>query len=83
MFKKVGCLIACICACLGWAGVVVAAETIKTVQISTELDRTHLVFNLTGPVKYTTSTLSNPDRLVIDVRDARLAALRAWKRSAV
>lgn len=51
-----------------------AAETIRDVQVSTEPGRTQFVISLSGPIKYTTTTLDKPDRVVIDLRDTRLAA---------
>jgi len=50
-----------------------AAETIRDVQVANESDHTQLVITLSGPVKYTTVTLSKPDRIVVDLRDTRLA----------
>ena len=51
-----------------------AAETIRDVQVSNESGNTQVIISLSGPVKYTTSTLNKPDRVVIDLRDTRLAA---------
>lgn len=76
MFKKSRALIvmvlaSCLLLAAGWAS---AAQTIRELQVSTDLSRTNLVIGLSGPVKYTTSTLANPNRLVIDIHDSRLAA---------
>ena len=35
-------------------------------------DNTRLVFDISSPVKHTLFTLSNPERIVIDIQDARL-----------
>ena len=56
------------------AGMATAAEKLRSVQISSELNSTRLVLNLSGKVRFATTTLSNPDRLVIDLRDTRNAA---------
>ena len=56
------------------AGTATAAEKLRSVQISSELNSTRLVLNLSGKVRFSTTTLSNPDRLVIDLRDTRNAA---------
>lgn len=36
-------------------------------------DNTRVVFDLSGPVRHTVFTLSNPDRLVVDFADTRIA----------
>ncbi|MET0379356.1 MAG: N-acetylmuramoyl-L-alanine amidase [Spongiibacteraceae bacterium] len=52
----------------------VAAEKLRSAQISADPQSTRLVLDLSGKVRFTTQTLSNPDRLVIDLRDTRNAA---------
>jgi N-acetylmuramoyl-L-alanine amidase len=56
------------------AGTGRAAESIKAIQLDTSARPTRFTLRLSGPVKYTTSTLSNPERLVIDLRDTTLRA---------
>jgi N-acetylmuramoyl-L-alanine amidase len=51
-----------------------AAEVIRAVQFDTAAQQSRLTLDLSGPVKYTFSTLSNPERLVIDLRDTTLRA---------
>lgn len=60
---------------LPWlAGDVVAAESIRAVRLDGNAQPARLTLDLSGPVKYTTFTISNPERLVIDLRDTRLRA---------
>jgi N-acetylmuramoyl-L-alanine amidase len=56
------------------SGAAVAAEKLRNAQISADLQSTRLVLDLSGKVRFTTTTLSNPDRLVIDLRDTRNTA---------
>lgn len=56
------------------AGPACAAEIVRAVRTSQEVGSTWLAIELTKPVKYTTTTLSGPDRLVIDLRDTLLQA---------
>jgi N-acetylmuramoyl-L-alanine amidase len=51
-----------------------AAEVVSEVRTSQEAGSTWLAIELSKPVKYTYTTLSGPDRLVIDLRDTRLKA---------
>ncbi|MDB6063709.1 MAG: N-acetylmuramoyl-L-alanine amidase [Verrucomicrobiaceae bacterium] len=51
-----------------------AAETIKAVKLDGSSQSARLTLNLSGPVKYTISTMSNPERLVIDLRDTQMRA---------
>lgn len=74
MLEKLRALLVAACLCLGWQAFAHAAETISAVQLDTDSDRLRLVLKLSGPVKYRISTLANPDRLVVDVLDARLIA---------
>lgn len=61
--------------CLTLASTVaVAAEKLRGAQISADLQSTRLVLDLSGKVRFSTEILSNPDRLVIDLRDTRNAA---------
>jgi len=56
-------LVAC---CLLFAGIVSAAS-VKEVRLWRAPDHTRLVFDLTGEVEYKLFTLTNPDRVVIDL----------------
>jgi N-acetylmuramoyl-L-alanine amidase len=56
------------------AGKTHAAETIRAVHLDSAVQPVRLVLDLSGPVKYTTSTLTKPERLVIDLRDTQLRA---------
>ncbi len=51
---------------------VFANAEVKGVRSWLAPDNTRLVFDLSGPVEHRLFTLSNPDRIVIDVSDTRL-----------
>lgn len=51
-----------------------AATQVKSVRVWRAPDNTRLVFDLSGPVQHSVFTLSSPDRLVIDINGATLAA---------
>lgn len=51
-----------------------AAEDIRNVRAWLAPDNTRLVFDLSGPVQHKLFTLSNPDRVVIDIEQAGLKA---------
>ncbi len=51
-----------------------AKETIKGVRASNSGNDTRVVFDLTGPVKHHLFTLSNPDRVVIDIPNTNKSA---------
>lgn len=76
MLEKMRALFVGLAACglLLAANVLWAAETVRDVQVANEAGGIQLVISLSGPVKYTTSVLNKPDRVVIDLRDTRLAA---------
>ena len=42
------------------------------VRISSDPDRTRLVFDISGPLEYKLYSLDNPDRVVLDLQSARL-----------
>lgn len=50
-----------------------AAEKLNKAQLSADLKGAHLVLSLSGKVRYSTTTLQNPDRLVVDLLDTRNA----------
>lgn len=51
-----------------------ATAQINSVRLWRAPDNTRLVFDLTGPVEHSVFTLSAPDRIVIDIKKAKLAA---------
>ncbi|HEY3698214.1 MAG TPA: AMIN domain-containing protein, partial [Spongiibacteraceae bacterium] len=51
-----------------------AGETVGAVSLTANETGTQLKLAISGPVKYSLSTLHNPERLVIDLRDTRLRA---------
>ncbi|HLD65824.1 MAG TPA: N-acetylmuramoyl-L-alanine amidase [Pseudomonas sp.] len=55
------------------AAEVFAASDLRGVRLWRAPDNTRLVFDLSGPVQHSVFTLTAPNRLVIDVSDARLA----------
>ncbi len=64
---KFGALIALLLATsAGWADQV----TINSARLWAAPDHTRVVFDISGPVQHSLFTLSNPDRLVVDIDDA-------------
>lgn len=59
-------------ACL-WSGVLHAAD-VKSVRVWRAPDNTRLVFDLTGPADHKLFSLSNPERIVIDISGASFSA---------
>lgn len=51
-----------------WAG----TAYLKDVRMWAAPDRTRVVFDLTGPVEHKVFTLENPNRVVVDIRNAHL-----------
>lgn len=51
-----------------------AVTQVKSMRLWRAPDNTRLVFDLSGPVQHSVFTLSAPDRLVIDINGAKLAA---------
>jgi len=66
------------CAALLLAAFAHAASpvTVKDVRLWAGPDATRLVFDLSAPVEHSVLTLQNPDRVVIDIEDARVDAAR-------
>jgi len=50
-----------------------AATTVENVRLWSEDGRTRVVLDLSGPVQHSIFTLRGPDRLVVDLKDGRLA----------
>ncbi len=51
----------------------IAGTTLENVRIWTENDKTRVVLDLSQPVPHNIFTLRSPDRLVIDLKDGRMA----------
>ena len=49
-----------------------AMQTIDSVRLHRAPDHTRVVFDLSGPLDYTLDKLVDPDRIVVDLQDARL-----------
>ena len=49
-----------------------ASVAVKNIRMWPAPDNTRLVFDLTGPVEHTLFKLHKPERIVIDLNDARL-----------
>jgi N-acetylmuramoyl-L-alanine amidase len=50
-----------------------AATTVENIRVWAEADKTRVVLDLSAPVNHNIFTLRGPDRLVIDLKDGRLA----------
>ncbi|RLA31873.1 MAG: N-acetylmuramoyl-L-alanine amidase [Gammaproteobacteria bacterium] len=50
-----------------------AGSTVQNVRIWSEDDRTRIVLDLSQPAQHSIFTLRGPDRLVVDLKDSRLA----------
>ena len=50
-----------------------AASTVENVRIWAEDNKTRVVLDLSRPVQHNIFTLRGPDRVVIDLKDSRLA----------
>ena len=74
MLKRSFALVAFLCLLGPLTSSVDAAETIRAVKIDSNPEQVQLLFDLSGTTKYTISTLDNPYRLVVDLRDSRLTA---------
>ena len=66
-------LIGWLLAALALSGLAQAAD-IQNVRIWRAPDNTRLVFDLSGPADHSLFSLSNPERLVIDISGARFSA---------
>ena len=56
-----------------WAGLAFAETSIDSVRLHRAPDHTRIVFDLPAPVDHKLDKLANPDRVVLDLKDARLA----------
>jgi N-acetylmuramoyl-L-alanine amidase len=52
-----------------------AAVSVKDVRVWAGPDSTRVVFDLSGPAEHSVMTLSNPDRVVVDISSANAAGL--------
>ncbi|WP_207062529.1 N-acetylmuramoyl-L-alanine amidase [Motiliproteus sp. SC1-56] len=68
VWRSLGVLLALLSPLHGWAA------DIEKLRIWPAPDHTRLVFDLSGPANHRLFTLSNPDRIVIDIADSRLKA---------
>ena len=50
-----------------------AGSTVQDIRIWSEDDRTRIVLDLSRPAQHSIFTLRGPDRLVVDLKDSRLA----------
>ncbi len=65
-------------ALLAFGGAAEAGTTVENIRIWAEGEKTRIVLDLSSPAPHNIFTLRGPDRLVVDVKDGRLAsALRA------
>ncbi|WP_038289834.1 N-acetylmuramoyl-L-alanine amidase [Zooshikella ganghwensis] len=69
MINRLVMLLACVSL---WLVNVTQAADIKGVRLWRAPDNTRLVFDLSGPVDHKIFELENPDRLVIDIKQAKL-----------
>jgi N-acetylmuramoyl-L-alanine amidase len=70
MIRKIGILLLLLWSANGWAGQV----TVKGARLWAAPDHTRVVLDISGPVQHSIFALTHPDRLVVDISDARLAA---------
>jgi len=56
-----------------WLSSAGAATTVEDVRLWADDRRTRVVLDLSGPANHTIFTLRGPDRLVVDIKDSRLA----------
>jgi N-acetylmuramoyl-L-alanine amidase len=57
-----------------WASTAQAGTTVENIRIWSESEKTRVVLDLSNPADHNIFTLRGPDRLVIDLKDGRLAA---------
>lgn len=60
-------------ACLALSLVTARAATVENIRVWSESDKTRVVLDLSHPVQHSIFTLRGPDRLVVDLKDGRLA----------
>lgn len=57
---------------LAW-GCLAGQATVENVRMWPAPDHTRIVFDIDGPLEHTLFVLNNPDRVVVDLRDTRIA----------
>lgn len=65
-------LIAAVCLCACGTGAM-AGVTVENIRVWAENDKTRVVLDLSNPVDHSIFTLRGPDRLVVDLKNGRLA----------
>ena len=60
-----------------WASATQAGTTVENIRIWSESGKTRVVLDLSNPAEHNIFTLRGPDRLVIDLKDGRLAGALA------
>ena len=62
--------------CLPWLDAWAASDaSVRGVRVSSNPEYTRVVLDLDGPVSHSLFTLSNPERVVLDVKSAKLLKL--------
>ncbi len=59
---------------VGFSTPAIAAKTVKNVRVWPSPDSTRVVLDLTQSIEYSYFTLSNPERLVLDLKGTRIDA---------
>ena len=73
LWTRLRALVGVVCALFFSAAALAAPDiTVNDIRLWAGPDSTRVVFDLSGPARYTFSTLQNPDRVVVDVHSARL-----------
>lgn len=70
MFSRLILIVVCL---LAVANIAVAESTVENIRVWTDGGRTRVVLDLSGPAPHKIFTLRGPDRLVVDLKDSRLA----------
>jgi len=58
---------------LPWQGALGKGAEVQAVRMWPAPDHTRVVFDITAPVEHSVFRLNSPERVVIDLRDTRLA----------
>jgi len=70
-------LLSCLLACLGWGSVATSAHaassSVDSIRVWRAPDHTRLVFDLSAPVEHSLFTLSKPNRIVVDMLQAKMS----------
>lgn len=68
VFRLIAALVLCACAAQALAG-----TTVENIRVWAENGKTRVVLDLSNPVDHSIFTLRGPDRLVVDLKNGRLA----------